>query len=78
MEPRLQVDFADFCQRVQARLEEGYRVYGGRSRNMPTDKLLDEIQQELEDVAGWSTLLWSRLQGLRRKLLDHAQDEDGA
>lgn len=55
----------DFLARVRERLEAGEREYAGRSHARPTDDLLVEIQQELEDVCGWSAILWARLQRLR-------------
>jgi hypothetical protein len=47
---------------------QGERDYGNKSFNRPFGELLDEIQQELEDVCGWSAILWSRLQRLRDEL----------
>ena len=72
-----------FFSRVVARLEQGRREYGDRSFYRPAAELLDEIQQELEDVCGWSVILWSRLQHLRDDLAIGAQreqeaDDDGA
>ena len=73
MEPLLQQHLATFLERTTRRLEEGARVYGGASLRAPSSVLLTEIQQELEDVAGWSVLLWSRLERLRAGL-----EDDGA
>lgn len=72
-----------FFARVQARLEQGERDYGNKSFTRPAGELLDEIQQELEDVCGWSTILWSRLQRLRDELAigvprGEPADDDGA
>lgn len=68
MEAFLASDLAKFLERVTDRLEAGSRVYGGASTRLPTGRLVDEIQQELEDVAGWSVLLWSKLERLRAKV----------
>lgn len=82
MRPATRAAFAEFCRRVEARLAQGARVYGDSSLDLPTPRLLNEIQQELEDVAGWSVLLWARLERIRkqheeiRARFDH--EEDGA
>ena len=54
-----------FVQRLRARLVAGAATYGNRSFTRPAAELVDEIQQELEDVAGWGLLLWIRLERLR-------------
>ena len=54
-----------FTARLRARLEAGAREYGDTSFSRPAAELIDEIQQELEDVAGWGFLLWVRLDRLR-------------
>ena len=45
----------------------GEREYG-TSRKRPSPELVDEIMEELEDVAGWSILLWSKLRRIRDEL----------
>lgn len=67
-----------FSARVVARLESGRDEYGDVSLSLPTEKLIDEIQQELEDVAGWGLILWTRLQRCRKaaaKIDKEASDE---
>lgn len=54
-----------FVTRLRARLAAGAREYGDRSFTRPPAELVDEVMQELEDVAGWSLLLWLRLDRLR-------------
>lgn len=58
-------DCEAFLDRVRARLAAGAAEYGDRSFTRPTDDLLDEIQQELEDVAGWGAILWARIDRMR-------------
>jgi hypothetical protein len=58
----------DYFARVHARLDAGMREYGDRSWSRDPDSLLDEIQQEIEDISGWSVLLWHRLQQMRLAL----------
>lgn len=57
-----------FVDRLRERLVAGAREYGDRSFNRPTDELVDEIQQELEDVCGWGLILWVRLDRLRGRV----------
>lgn len=55
-----------FAARVVARLENGREEYGDVSLSLPTERLIDELQQELEDVAGWGLILWTRLNRCRK------------
>lgn len=57
-----------FVARLRARLTAGAAAYGDRSFNRPAAELVDEIQQELEDVCGWSLILWIRLERLRGRV----------
>lgn len=65
MNPGVAVSFDAFIARVRARLEIGAETYGEVSLTRPPAELLEEVQQELEDVAGWSVLLWHQLDQLR-------------
>ena len=64
----LDADLAPFVVRLRTRLEAGAKTYGNASFTRPTLELVDEVQQELEDVAGWSLLLWIRLDRLRSRV----------
>ncbi len=57
-----------FSARVRERLEAGRTEYGDTSFERPPGELLEEIQQELCDVCGWSFILFERLERLRRRL----------
>ena len=63
-----QKDVAAFLAQLQERLEVGARQYGDWSFRRPPAELLDEIQAELCDVAGWGLLLWSRVERLRERV----------
>jgi hypothetical protein len=76
MQHPIEVTLDKFVSKVRARLVEGARIYGDASLDLPVDNLLNEIEQELEDVCGWSVLLWAKLERLRERLRDN--DEDGA
>lgn len=73
MNPVNHPSFARFEQRVAARLERGAIEYGDKSMRRPAVDLIDEIQQELEDVTGWSAILWLRLENLREKAVSVEQ-----
>jgi len=49
-------------------------VFDNRSLDKPHLDLIEEIQQELEDIAGWGVLLWIRLERVKTlaKQLDEA------
>lgn len=64
----LDADLDRFVQRLRARLVAGAATYGDRSFTRPAGGLIDEVQEELEDVCGWSLLLWIRLDRLRARV----------
>lgn len=73
----LDADLDRFVARLRTRLVSGAATYGDRSFTRPTADLLDEIQQDLEDVAGWGLILWLRLERLRGEVTDLAQRGGG-
>jgi hypothetical protein len=64
----LDADLDRFVARLRARLVTGAATYGDTSFTRPAAELVDEIQQELEDVAGWGLILWLRLERLRGRV----------
>lgn len=54
--------FPDFTAAVGDRLEAGAKAYGDRSFGLHPPQLLDELQQEALDIAGWGYVIWRRLQ----------------
>lgn len=60
--------FEDFAGLVQARLSAGAKEYGDRSFSRQPLELMDEIQEELLDICGWSFVLFTRLQKVRDAL----------
>jgi hypothetical protein len=64
----LDTDLDRFVARLRKRLIKGAETYGDSSFARPAAELVDEIQQELEDVAGWGLLLWIRLERLRGRV----------
>ena len=65
-----------FVARLRARLAAGAVTYGDSSFTRPAADLVDEVMQELEDVAGWSLLLWIRLDRLRERV-EHVRELGG-
>lgn len=58
-------EFMNFCDAVQARLEKGAVTYGDQSFNVAPAVLLEELQQEALDLAGWGFILWRRLEAFK-------------
>lgn len=58
-------DFARFVVGLRRRLEAGARTYGNASFRRPAVELIDELQDEVTDIAGWGWILWRRLDRLR-------------
>lgn len=56
-----------FLERLTARLAKGEQEYGQASFARTVPELCDEIQQELEDVAGWGYVLWTKIQDIKEK-----------
>lgn len=60
--PNHRPTFMQFGEAVAERLRMGSAVYGDRSFERASVDLVDE---ELEDVAGWAFILWTRLRRVR-------------
>jgi hypothetical protein len=58
--------FPSFIDRVRSRLAAGREAYGDESFLRPIAELLNEIEEELLDVCGWSFVLWERLQAMKK------------
>ena len=56
-------------------MEAGAETYGDASLNAPPAVLLNEIQEEVADIAGWGALLWHRLERLRPTLEQCGSEE---
>lgn len=55
----------EFITALRCRLRQGEAVYGDRSFAAPSTALVDELLEELLDIAGWAVPLAHRLVRLR-------------
>jgi hypothetical protein len=69
--------FSAFVEAVAERLAKGEQQYGNASFDRPIPELLDELQQEALDLAGWGFILWARLQTLQSKVSAPPDSERG-
>lgn len=60
--------FQSFTERIKARLEMGRATYGDASFELPPAALVEEIRQEVLDVAGWAFVMYCRLQALEDRV----------
>lgn len=58
-------EWPGFIHNVKARLVFGKTNYGDSSFERPMLQLIDELQQEAEDLAGWGFIVWARLVKMR-------------
>lgn len=73
-----EASFCQFVSRFRDRLKTGAKNYGDGVFSWSVNRLVDEIQQELEDVSGWSFVLWLRLERLRALGDELSRREPGA
>jgi hypothetical protein len=57
-------DYPGYCERIKARLDVGATLYGDKSLSRSPKELLKEIQEEIEDIAGWGFMLHCRVKKL--------------
>jgi hypothetical protein len=60
--------FQRFVDAVAERLDQGERIYNGSAVTRPLAELVHELEEEAEDLAGWSFWIWMRAARLRREL----------
>ncbi len=65
-----QNDFIDFASELQARLRKGADEYENKSFSKDPLTLVQEIQEELLDVANWSFILYKRMRIIEKALRD--------
>lgn len=60
--------YDEFTARIRARLDMGRATYGDASFTLPPVALVEEIRQEVLDVAGWAFVMYCRLQALEERV----------
>lgn len=60
--------FRAYMDLVGSRLNHGAVEYGEASFERPILELITEIKEELADVAGWSWIMWHRLNRMAQVL----------
>lgn len=71
-------DEAEFFELLRGRLRKGAETYGDQSFREPLNRTLEEIEQELLDVCGWSYVAWKRIRALvaAAERLESRPDQD--
>jgi hypothetical protein len=69
---------AEFLSHLRARLAKGAKEYGDASFNKPILDSTDEILEEIEDIAGWSFILWAQAKRRLRRVADSIEVADAA
>ena len=71
-EPGINQDLAsewrEFVSLVEPRLERGAVEYGESTLRRSSVEILDEVEQEILDVMGWSFFAWRRIKRLRTRM----------
>lgn len=52
---------AEFLYRLQKRLQKGAVEYGDASFDKPIPETIEQLMEEVEDIAGWAFVLWGNL-----------------
>lgn len=68
MKPDKEHEFNDFVYALEARLDAGEQEYGDSSFSKHPLVLVQEIQEELLDVANWAFILYSRMSSIKDEL----------
>jgi hypothetical protein len=68
-------EFALWSSRLRERWARGAERYGDASFACPIDETVQQILEEVEDVAGWLFVLWIQARRLRGDVIDTAQRE---
>jgi len=69
-------DYGRFSRGVLVRLRQGAEEYQGKSFDANPPALVEEVGEEIMDVAAWSFILWTRLERIR-KALDGSDVKEG-
>jgi hypothetical protein len=56
----------EFTKKLEKKLKKGYKEHSDHSFDRLCGDLVDEIEQEIIDICGWSVVLYGRLQELKK------------
>lgn len=59
--------YGTFLYELGKKLERGQQLYGSSSFKKSEGELLEELQQEAVDLAGWGYILWAKIEALKSK-----------
>lgn len=69
-------ELRQYMSNLQLRIEAGAREYGDESFAKKAASTIEEIQEEVLDIAGWGYILYTRLERLRNAALAARLDAD--
>ena len=58
--------YEKYFKELRNRLVVGAQCYGDKSFTKTNQRLIQEIQEEILDIAGWSYILWEKLERLKK------------
>lgn len=61
-------ELPEYFRQIEKRLKQGAQEYGDDSFYCQEAQLMDEISEELLDVAGWAFILWHRIERIRKSI----------
>ena len=67
-DPKYREVFPEFIETLRARMEQGFKKYGDKSFERSGVELLEEIEQEVLDICGWSVVLYNRIRVLKERI----------
>ena len=65
---------SEFIARLQRRWQIGAQQYGDVSFDKPLARTAEEILAEIEDIAGWAFIAWTRIREQMRRVDQAAAD----
>jgi len=58
----------DFETALKSKLRGGYQEYGDTSFKMHGTDILDELEEECLDLAGWGLILFAKIREMKRRM----------
>lgn len=64
----IEQQYPEFCAAIEKRLHVGAVDYGDKSFDLDSPTVMEEIEQEILDINGWSFILWVRSRRVKEAL----------